>query len=160
MRTLNLSLIFILCCTALVSCINDIVESYPKFSFEKRVDVVNVSSETTEYILKGTIKLDRKTIYPVDEYYAEKAIYTVPKLTTAVHGVHYFHPEMGSELNPGVDTERPYNYVYLHFRGSRETSTKFALFPENIKEEVQIVFTIISYSPYIDTLTIRLIPIR
>ena len=117
-------------------------ESYDDtFAFEKKNDIVNITSLTTSYSIKG--KVGFKYDHNLDVKVCIASDYT-----TANIGKHYLHPE-------------PFS---IYFGKKTQASTEITLIPENITEEVQIAFTTLhkvpqkDYTNFIDTLIVRFIP--
>jgi len=145
--------VLILCCFILTCCKKNIFVPHKvseTFSFFKRSETVYVSPSTTEYLLKATADVGKDGI-------TETIVWPITELSTAVFREHYSHPIFFSEFYPG--------WLRFDFSQNRETAIKIILFPENIKEELLLVYRnpIYRTSPqniYIDTIAIRLVPVR
>jgi len=143
-------IIIILCFTVLTCCKKS---SLPQmvvaetFAFEKRIDTVYVTPSITQYFIKGTAEIDKsgKTIN-------DAILWPVPELSTAVFNEHYSYPTIISAA-PGV--------LIIKFMNSTKSSARVILFPENIKEELQLVYRH-AYAnhakSFADTTFIRFIP--
>ena len=145
---------FILFCATLICCNKDRVYGPPSivgetFSFEKRNETVHVFPSTTGYNLKATAEIGRDGINGT-------VVWPIPSLTTAIFGVHYSYPEILFEFHP--------ESLRFMFEKSKEVvSARIILFPENIKEELQLVYRHPYFRQFpqkncIDTITISLIP--
>lgn len=137
--------LFLLLCCGIVSC-SDKPKTYFKdttdtFSFEKKIDNIQLTSETMSYIIWG--KLDE----PKSDG-AEYDLIVAPDYTTAVTEIHYKLPES----------------MRIKFDKNKTAALEIKLLHENITEQLTLTFTTAykmrdkDYTKYTDTLFVTLIP--